>query len=571
MKMFLRPLSTAAIAAVTLLTAASCSQTTILPTENAGKAIRFQPVTERTVDTKASITTLATMEDFRVVASAVGEEKFNDIANYLFDRVIVSKDDDGTWGYNPIVLWPADATEGYFFAWSPARSPYAAFASHPASGTAQYSPYARPMLYYQIPADITPAGVQQQEDLLVAQSGSITSNRTVKLQFQHALSRVVFRARSEVPGMNFYVKDVQLCNVYAEGYLYMNDSQISTHGPLNYTAIYGDDYLCNMWDIGFSARQDYKVSLPGGAVYVPYNATTPTAFTDLHASTNALMMIPQDGVDCYLTKITESAVKPTDDKYLVKLTYNAAGSPSADKTVYLNVCKPGTLDEAFVFEMGRQYNFNISITDSGVQYTVALSDWDVAAPEVPVPATMPYAVGDQFDQLGYRGVVAAITEDGAATSIYQIVPLPKNPGTLNFTSTSRWSLLNAVYWNVEWNKFASTEEQKEFADIWKTTKVEYKPKNKQGIIELMAELKYEGVISDEFRLEKAEKGVTPPPDEWLRRALHDTQWQKSDYLSIIANTSDSYTLTSVELKHPTLELHEIGILKQTTLPYPVYK
>jgi hypothetical protein len=577
MNTFLRSLPLAAIAGVALLllTLTGCSQTEIVPKDvTSGKGIRFQPVTEKAMNTRASVTTYNNMNDFRVVASTVGASDFDYIENFLFDRVIVSKNDDNTWSYYPIVLWPSAATEGSFFAWSPARSPHATFASHPTEGLGDYMIAGDPYLHYEVPDDITATGMQLQEDLLVARQYDLAATEpTVAFQFQHALSRVVFRARSEMPNMNFYIKEVQLCNVYSEGYLYMNDSNIPESGPFEYTEPYGEPYFDGMWG-DLETRKDYTVSLPGGSVYIPYATAVPGAFTSLHASTNALMVLPQT-TTYYGTKITESATKPAADKLLVKVTYNAAGSTVADKVVFLNVCKPGTIDQDFVFEMGRQYNFDITLTDVGITYDVAVVNWDVTvnpwdtdAPDVPVPAQLLFKVGDQFDQGGKRGVVSEIDAFGRATKIYQIVPLPENPGELNFTAASNWCDLDMDTWNAQWNRQATTAVQQAFSTVWKPEEAaKYTIEDKSAIISLMNELEYKEVATRDLLVSASASMGT-----WMTRDLYDTSWEEAENVLFIDTVElTSTTLTSVNIYHYARQLEEIGILVITELPLPVYK
>jgi hypothetical protein len=580
MKAIIHTLSLTTITVVTLLlTLTGCTLTEVVsPEEASAKVIRFQPVMGKVVETRAPIMTMDYMKDFRVVSIYDTDNKtgyFNDLSTYLFDRVIVSKADDGSWTYNPPMLWPGYITEANFYAWSPARSPNAVFVSHPdEENYDKYDPYLR----YTVPADINPngQGIQQQEDLLVARREEITSASTpIALHFQHALSRVVFRARSETLNLSYYIKEVTLCNVHGQGVLNMSDSYIPEDGAFVYDdPYYGYDYSYYMWSTE-EDRLDYTVSLPAdGAAFVPYTAD-PSVWTDLHPSTNALMVIPQW---CEYTDVRISDVK--DDYALqVKVVYNVAGGDArADRTVYLNVCKPGTLDDGLVFEMGRQYNFDITLTDAVPTFTLTMSDWNTTPPDVPVPARLGFEVGDQFDQDGLRGVVSEVNDAGAATKILQIVPLPSTDlGTMGWTSTDgNWSSLTPEQWYSNWNAYASAPAQEGFSLITDPSL------NASGTVSLgtstvsldteisllMGELSYLEVVTNEETL-----GSHNYTEVWRRRKVRGRDFTPRDSeIHIITNPSSSSTLNSVSLDDTSIaELDEIGILVEKVFDAPVYR
>jgi hypothetical protein len=586
MKAFIHTLACTTIAVVALLlTSTGCSQTEVLSTEEtAAKVIRFQPVMEKAV-TRAPIMTMDYMKDFRVVSLYSTANRyfgrFNNLSDYLFDRVIVSKADDGTWTYYPPMLWPGYIEYADFYAWSPARSPYAKFISHPDEGG--YSDGYGPYLHYTVPADINPngQGIQLQEDLLISRQESIESaDEPIALHFYHALSRVVFRARSETPNLSYYIKEVTLCNVYSEATLYMLSDQIPVSGACDYdNPAYGDNYFNTMWE-NHENFTDYTVSLPGdGAAFVPYTAD-PSVWTDLHPSTNALMVIPQR---CDYTEKRISDVK-IDEVLQVKVVYNVGGGdPRMDRTVYLNVCKPGTLNESLVFEMGRQYNFDITLVDAVPTFSLTMSDWNTTPPDVPVPARTTFAVGDQFNQAGMRGVVSEVNEHGAATKVLQIVPMPKiaDLGKINSWSTgtgTTWDDLLPVDWYRLWDANAS-EAQKAFslvtdpslnASIFTSTGTNLSTQlsalrtavyGTDGITEIIT--KDEGLIAD----------VTD--GRWYGREMRRKSLSSiaNETLFIMTTPGNSTNLTGVSYITDDGDVlpENIGVLIEKVFDVPVYK
>jgi hypothetical protein len=586
MKAFLHTLLFAVMALITLLTVTGCSQTELVSVaeETSAKTIRFQATMDKTVDTRAPITTMNNLEDFRVVATYNTSSKygyFDEPETYLIDRAIVSKSDYGTWEYHPIALWPSTATKGIFAAWSPARSrnvTYTSLPPHPESSS-------YPAIYYTVPADINPngQGIQQQEDLLVAYRRDVTPGSTVVLHFQHALSRVVFRARSETQGVSFYIKELTLCNVSGQGVLYINEylDYVNEDGTLNYDDdYYGDNHIDGMW-YETEDRIDYTVSLPDkGAAYVGYNRANPNDWTDLHASTNALMVIPQD------TEYTETKISPVEieDALQVKVVYNTVGTVAhADKTVYLNVCKPGTDDEPLVFEMGRQYNFNISLTESAPTFTISMSDWNVTPPDVPVPAReLAFVVGDQLDQDGLRGIVSDVDDAGAARKILQIVPLPStNLGTFSWTTDTGtyWEDLLPSDWYRLWNANADTDAQKAFPLITDPTLNASGTGFESQVMELMDESIYDYVITKDEALKTRDGNSVDWRIRYVRNAefTYTTTGEDTAEIIIIVNPGSETTLTGVSYGFaefplsPSGTTDNTGILVETELDVPVYK
>jgi uncharacterized protein (TIGR02145 family) len=210
----------------------------------------------------------------------------------------------------------------------------------------------------------------------------------VKLSFQHALSRILFQARSGVKDVDFVITRVTLENLFSEAKFNLGSSEIpSSSAGFVYTSGDHTQYT-TLW--GSHANEaNYDVTLPGGPVYLQANQAV-GAFTMLHPEVNALMVIPQT--------ITNNLV----------IDYKLAGSDKVE-TASLPVCIPGTLTPLTV-QPGRQYTFNITISAAStgtkaVTFDVDVADWADYPRPVPVPAKEYFAYSNIFwDALANGGV-----------------------------------------------------------------------------------------------------------------------------------------------------------------------
>jgi hypothetical protein len=248
------------------------------------------------------------------------------------------------------------------------------------------------------------------------------------------------------------------------------------------------------------------------------------------------------------------------------------------------VCKPGTENEALVFEMGRQYNFNISLTESAPTFTISMSDWNVTPPDVPVPAReLAFAVGDQLDQDGLRGVVSEVDDAGAARKILQIVPLPStNLGTFSWSTGTgtEWEDLLPIDWYRLWNANADTDAQKAFPLITDPSLNASGSGFESQVMELMDESIYDYVITSDEALKTRGRGSS---DEWRIRYVRNAEFEYTTTnedtaeIIIIVNPSGSTTLTGMSYGFaefplsPSGNITNTGILVETEFDTPVYK
>jgi hypothetical protein len=302
--------------------------------------------------------------------------------------MLVTSKDGFNWSYSPKKVWPGSNMD--FYAYSPANS------RNIETRYLKMGDGGETKLTYRIPAD-TQGYEQMQEDFLIARAKDCPDGSTVQLSFQHALSRVLFRARSGVKGMDFTVTNVKLCNLNSEATIDLaNDSIPTTSAGFDYSDGNTSKYS-TLWAVKQSKR-DFNVTLPGGPVYLQANQPAGT-YTPLHADVNALMVIPQTtelGSKVYTNQ------DPADGKLYLAVTYKA-GEQSQESTTYMSVCKPGTTDVPLCFQMGRQYIFNITISGQTtglkeIDFSIDIADYDTTVPNVPAP------VAPQPEPIAYSNI-----------------------------------------------------------------------------------------------------------------------------------------------------------------------
>jgi hypothetical protein len=331
-----------------------------------GTAIRFEPLTGRT-ETRAAATTTANITNFMLQGFVDEAETdsgyYNAGTTRLFDRVVVSRTSNNTWEYTPVRYWP-EAGEVNFYAYSPALSP------NVGSGFADQTP----TITYTVPAE-TANRTMEQEDLLVARRTNVAGTGTVALRFQHALSRVVFNARSQTPGVDFVVTGVSLENLYSTGTLGFGTQAAAralhqTDG-IQYDAYYKEAVAKDiiLWE-NPTTLVDYDLDMGGSKPLAAYGDT----YTPLHSLTNALMVMPQ-------TTTLGMHNNDYDAAFYVRLTVETSDGQPVDDIV-LSVEDVHGDGGPIVFEPGRQYTFNINITAAldKISFSVVVSDWDTTAP-----------------------------------------------------------------------------------------------------------------------------------------------------------------------------------------------
>ncbi|GHU59283.1 hypothetical protein FACS189411_15930 [Bacteroidia bacterium] len=357
------------IAAVLLL--GSCSRDIenagiIKADAEAGRIIDFKTWMDK--QTRAAPMTKENMTSFTLSAWQAGKTTL--AADALLNAVTVVRAEKGengvdTWTYKPKVSWPGSNTVN-FYAYSPALSTNLSTALGDATTS--------PTIEYNLPGHYLPPSppnksVQYQEDFLVAgQSGSYASDGAtgVVLNFRHALSRVLVKARNSSLSKSYVIKDVTLKNTKGSGTLDLSALPAAFTYPVDEASLQADGYQ-TYWDVSGGSTGDLSADLPSSGVLINYSAVTYESVVD---GQNGLYVIPQElDFNEDILVGTEGGTSPKNQFYLeVSYTEAVNGVELGALHTYAFPIRAQVGDDrsasSIAFEIQRQYTFLLNFGDS---------------------------------------------------------------------------------------------------------------------------------------------------------------------------------------------------------------
>ncbi|MDL2230308.1 fimbrillin family protein [Alistipes sp. OttesenSCG-928-L06] len=371
-------------AAVVVLMLSSCANDKEIQLEGVqgnSDAIEFRTISEKSnASSRAVETDVDNITSFTVTSRHLDSN--NDVVRY-FDAKDITRGEAGDWAYEPLRFWPVNANSGVeFWAYSPASS------IHVTSGLTGFDGFTDE-ISYKVPAFDKRT---DQEDFLVAKVEP-QSNGVVKLNFQHALSRVLFNAKNVVDGIQVVITEVALTGLCTEGSLSYTDIPSTT----------GFDYSdpkvpTTLWTTSGVKNLPILADLSASPVLVERDVHTPVL-----GKTNALMVIPQTTVYPGTTN-GDPAVPDYNEEFAVAVSYIAYTGEDyknpnniiANETAYFAV-RDKFRDPADVasmpFEIGRQYTFNMTFTAGilgdpdnplePIRFEVGVGKWEPVPVEVP--------------------------------------------------------------------------------------------------------------------------------------------------------------------------------------------
>jgi len=388
------------LATFTTLVICSCSDDKVTSVSDySNKVIEFTTLIDKT-ESRASITDPSNILGFTITGW------WEEGQQYLFNAFDITRGESSKnmWEYSPPRYWPS---VGYvsFYAYSPASS------CNVTRGLYDWNPYSDldPKITYSVPTTNqfvhTTNEYQSQEDFLVAvtkEMNATNSGAHVTLNFQHALSRVLFQAKKPNDYITYIIYDIELVNVYNRGTLtlrrpttyYISDG-IPEAGGFGYGTA-GDNPL-TLWESDYSSsKTTMAVDMSNSPVYILSDE-----YTSVIGETNALMVMPQVTVlgsiyveGSYQTTFENlyTPINPSfdaDGEFYVKVGYKAfqgegdyrvyyAGSNTNHKYIYLPVEDPLRTGEPFAFEIGRQYTFNLTFgheISTPIGFDVQVQEW----------------------------------------------------------------------------------------------------------------------------------------------------------------------------------------------------
>ncbi|NDW18405.1 hypothetical protein D0T53_05680 [Dysgonomonas sp. 216] len=395
------------------LTLASCSNDEDLGFVDNGTsdAIEFRTLTDKSSNLRAAITNGDNILSFTVTGI---KSMDND---YLFNAFGITRGENDSWAYTPKRYWPTDGTVD-FLAYSPSSSKNLTIST--GLGLTDFVP-GTSLLKYTVPEiDETNA----QEDFLVAQIKKQNKNSgTVKLNFHHALSRVMFFAKTSQKNITYTIESVELLQLNQTGTLDISNDSIAESGTL----AYGSDAFV-LWK-DQETPVDYAVDMGASPIYLL------NEYKSILGKTGAMLVLPQ------ATKISTNGTgktAPASGEFAIKVAYKAfvddiyyAGSAAAPEVKYFAVKDINGKNKGITFEMGRQYNFYLGFGEdvSGeVSFEVGVSPWS-DTPDQYIPELDNYAplisnelakkANSAFDPTNNNMVTAAdiasVTEELVAT------------------------------------------------------------------------------------------------------------------------------------------------------------
>ncbi|GHT12405.1 hypothetical protein FACS189426_15750 [Bacteroidia bacterium] len=316
---------------------------------NGGHAITFKPWANKPL--RAAATQAKDVTDFAVLAT---DTTLSTGVGVLIDGVLVTGSNATSWTYSPPAFWPETAPVN-FFAFSPTAAPGVTNSVAALAGQDDANPN-EPTIEYELPTTLA-----DQKDLLVARRSSTFSQDGaggVLLNFRHALSRVLFQAKSE-SSMNFIVSSIKLKNVKSKATLDLNYVPKDTDPflyPTDNATIASPGYQVH-WVHDGSSVVDLEANITNTAVAGDGN------WHYVVANDDALYVIPQENDASDLTKATLVTGPDPSNRFYIEITYRENGAGAVDKTYAVPV--PAIVGDAYAssiaFEMERQYTFQFEL------------------------------------------------------------------------------------------------------------------------------------------------------------------------------------------------------------------
>ena len=262
---------------VTALSAAAltaCNNDEVLEV-NQGRGISFQVATEAA--TRAAATTTNSIDEFMVWGFTEEEP-----AKTLMDDLSVSKT-GSDWTYTGTIFWPAAPVNFYSISPEPVSDKVS-------EGTVSITSNEQKITGFTVNTDQS-----QQVDLLYAvnkeEKKESHETEPVSINFRHALSQIVFKAKNTNENLKVIVKGVKIANIKKAGNFTYPSQSTTTQNTSESGSIVADTQ--GQWD-NVTTEQTFAAGMSGE---VTLNGKDETAL-DLTSKedevyTGALFMIPQ--------------------------------------------------------------------------------------------------------------------------------------------------------------------------------------------------------------------------------------------------------------------------------------
>ncbi len=352
--------------ALAVLSLAACSQNEVMDVNRNGDEIKFSVVTNKATRAEAVYSNTNKDFSFNVWASHEG-------ATYIDGDNITTPDQGTTWtNATGNRYWPETGDVDF----------YAANA-----GTITWSLTTTPTISFTV-AD----NVGEQEDLLYAVT--LDQNKTanangVAMNFRHALSQIVFKAKNTNPNLYVEIYGVTVCNLHKTNtYTYpttgtganFDENESATGEPV-------DETIANIGEwatLSGSGTQDYNISWTD-AIAVVGNKTTPDV-QDLKGDVaTSMLLLPQTTTAWNPTTETDLATAQ-GTYFLVKCNmYNVKGDAYAEGEDILVWGEDGVGKEVAIpvtinWAQGNKYVYTFVFNDANGGYNPDQPDQPAMTP-----------------------------------------------------------------------------------------------------------------------------------------------------------------------------------------------
>lgn len=373
------------LAAGLLLMLGSCSQDDIVEANLGADEIRFAAVTNGSTRAADIYNPKEMPASFQV--SAMSQNKV-----YISDDKIVRVGEQAPYKWENSTgtrYWPEDAVD--FYAHVNAGTTFALN-----NGAPKFNNFT------------VASAVGSQVDLLYAvKKGETKETTPVQLNFRHALSQIVFKARNESENIFVQIKGVKVMNVKNSGtYTFptTTDSNLPTSGTAN-------SENRGSWDLA-DTKADYNVTF--SLTDVKGSKTNPTAVNLTDEKGTALMLMPQTTYAWVPETYPKPGVAENTNSYLLVdcVIYNVADG-SATTLPGDNVCLWGEESEGkyttkelaipvkFAWEEGKKYTYTLVFGNGNGGYNPDPDGPDPDPEPVLVPISFEVTVDEFLDGGNY--------------------------------------------------------------------------------------------------------------------------------------------------------------------------
>ena len=201
------------VAALSAVALTACTNDEVMEV-NRGRGITFQVATE--ASTRATATTTGTIDEFTVWGFTTENGK----NKTLMDALAVTRTGE-TWGYTGTIYWPANPVDFYSVSPTPESGKVS-------EGTVSIANDAQTISDFTANTDQS-----KQVDLLYAvNKGEKKADHTasaVSINFRHALSQIVFKAKNTNDNLKVTIRGVKVGNIKKTGDFTYPSSSTTTH------------------------------------------------------------------------------------------------------------------------------------------------------------------------------------------------------------------------------------------------------------------------------------------------------------------------------------------------------